>query len=70
MRSVVKWLCHSEDLMKDHVRDNVSQVSQDPEYSQGFRFIRFIRFIRIIRIILIILITRDMDIQGTVINNY
>lgn len=70
MRSVVKWLCHSEE-MKVHVRDNVSQVSQDPEDSLGIRFIRTIRFIRIIHFILIILtilITRDME--GTVINNY
>jgi len=60
MRSVVEWLCHTEDLMKVHVRDNVSEDSQAPEDSQGIRFIRFIRFFLITRITRITRITQGM----------
>ena len=59
MRSVVKWLCDTEDLMKAHVTDNVTQDIQG---------IQDIQDIRIILIILIILISRDMDIRGMVIH--
>ena len=60
MRSVFKWLCHTEDLMIDDVRDD---VSVEP---QGIRIFLFIRFILITRITLITLITRI--IQGMVIH--
>ena len=57
MRSVFEWLCHTEDLMIDDVRDDVSVEPQG---------IRIFLFILITRITLITLITRI--IQGMVIH--
>ena len=62
MRSVVEWLCHTEDLMKDHVREDVSADLQDFQDIQGIRIL-FIRFILITLFTLITRITLDMDIH-------
>lgn len=49
MRSVFEWLCHTEDLMKVDVRDDV-----DPQGIRIFLFTRITRIIRITRITRII----------------
>ena len=56
MRSVVEWSCHTEDLMKVHVQDDVRD--DVPVDSQDFQYIRIFLFILITLITLIILITR------------
>ena len=63
MRSVVEWLCHTEDLMKAHVREDVSADPQGFQDIQGTRIFLFIRFILITLFILITRISRDTGIH-------